>query len=132
MDQDQRISQIMELIQRLAAGQLDARGEPTDAADELDAVIVGLNMLAEEFSASTVSIEQYETKVRELQAALDDVQTLTGLLPICAWCKSVRDDSGYWSQIEEYIADPTGARFSHGMCPDCAERNYPGHSTQEA
>jgi hypothetical protein len=48
-----------------------------------------------------------------------EIKTLHGLLPICAWCKKVRDDSGYWSRIEEYVSAHTQAEFSHGICPDC-------------
>jgi hypothetical protein len=53
------------------------------------------------------------------------VRTLSGLLPICASCKKIRDDQGYWTQIELYIRDHSQAEFSHGICPDCAERLYP-------
>jgi PAS domain S-box-containing protein len=60
--------------------------------------------------------------VSELQRALAKVKTLSGLLPICAWCKKVRDDEGYWKQIESYIEAHSDAEFTHGICPDCAER----------
>jgi CheY-like chemotaxis protein len=58
--------------------------------------------------------------VRELQEALAEVRTLSGLLPICSSCKRVRDDSGYWNQIETFIAKHTTASFTHGVCPTCA------------
>ncbi|HVM50015.1 MAG TPA: GAF domain-containing protein [Candidatus Acidoferrum sp.] len=57
--------------------------------------------------------------------ALDRVKTLHGLLPICAWCKRIRDDQGYWSQVEAYIHQHTGADFTHGICPECLEKNRP-------
>lgn len=56
----------------------------------------------------------------ELRRALGDVKTLSGLLPICAWCKKVRDDQGYWNQIEQYLTAHLEAKFSHGICPNCA------------
>lgn len=62
--------------------------------------------------------------VTELQAALADIQTLSGLLPICAHCKKIRDDKGYWNQIEEYISRFSDASFSHSLCPDCASKHY--------
>lgn len=62
----------------------------------------------------------------ELKDALDKVKTLSGLLPICASCKRIRDDKGYWNQIENYIRSHSDAEFSHGICPDCARRLYPG------
>lgn len=55
-----------------------------------------------------------------LQQALDQARTLTGLLPICAWCKKIRDDQGYWQQVEKYISEHTEATFTHGICPHCA------------
>jgi GAF domain-containing protein len=58
--------------------------------------------------------------------ALEKVKTLHGLLPICAWCKRIRDDQGYWSQVEAYIHEHTGADFTHGICPDCFEKQHAG------
>jgi GAF domain-containing protein len=57
-----------------------------------------------------------------LADALDQVKTLQGLLPICAWCKRIRDDEGYWSQVEAYFHKFTGADFTHGICPQCSEK----------
>jgi hypothetical protein len=61
----------------------------------------------------------------ELKDALDTVKTLSGLLPICASCKNIRDDNGYWNQIEGYIQTHSDAEFSHGICPACAKKLYP-------
>ena len=66
-----------------------------------------------------------EKLIHDLQEALTKVKTLSGLLPICAWCKKVRDDQGYWSQIEVYIEQHSEAEFTHGVCPECAKRIYP-------
>jgi GAF domain-containing protein len=60
-----------------------------------------------------------------LAEALEKVKTLRGLLPICAWCKRIRDDKGYWSQVEKYIHEHTGADFTHGICPECLEKQRP-------
>lgn len=62
----------------------------------------------------------------ELKAALDEIQTLQGMLPICARCKKVRDDSGFWHKIETYIEKHSEAKFTHGICPNCEEDLY-GH-----
>lgn len=61
-------------------------------------------------------------RVAELQEALAQVKTLSGLVPICSYCKRIRDDKDYWQQLEGYIADRTHAQFSHGVCPDCYAR----------
>ena len=66
-----------------------------------------------------------EKLIAELQAALVQVRRLSGLLPICASCKKIRDDTGYWQQVEVYIRDHAEVEFSHGICPDCREKLYP-------
>ncbi len=68
-----------------------------------------------------------ERLITERQAALAKVKTLSGMLPICSSCKKVRDDKGYWSQIESYLQEHTEAEFSHSICPDCARQLYPEH-----
>ena len=70
-------------------------------------------------------VEQRKTLIEELQCALSEVKALSGLLPICASCKNIRDDQGYWSQIEVYIRDHSEAEFSHGICPECIKKLYP-------
>ncbi len=69
--------------------------------------------------------EAQKKLVFELQAALAKVKTLSGLLPICASCKKIRDDKGYWNQIESFISEHSEAEFSHGFCPECAAKLYP-------
>ena len=66
-----------------------------------------------------------ERLIHELQDALGEVKTLSGLIPICASCKKIRDDTGYWNQIETYIEARSEAGFSHGICPECAKTLYP-------
>lgn len=61
----------------------------------------------------------------ELQDALAEVKTLSGLLPICSWCKKIRDDKGYWNRIESYIKEHSEAEFTHGICQECAEKQFP-------
>jgi CheY-like chemotaxis protein len=61
----------------------------------------------------------------ELQKALAKIKTLSGLLPICASCKKIRDDQGYWTQLEYYISEHSEAEFTHGCCPECMEKLYP-------
>jgi len=63
-----------------------------------------------------------EKRVQDLETALNDVKKLKSLLPICMYCKSVRDDRDYWRQIDEYIYTETGTDFSHGICPACLEK----------
>lgn len=66
-----------------------------------------------------------ERLISQLQDALKKIKTLRGIIPICAACKKIRDDTGYWNQLEIYIRDHSEADFSHGICPDCAKALYP-------
>lgn len=70
--------------------------------------------------------EKLSERTRELEKALSEIKTLKGLLPICTVCKKVRDDQGYWEQIEVYVQARSEAEFSHSICPECAEKLYPG------
>lgn len=70
--------------------------------------------------------EEREKLIVELKEALSRVRTLSGLLPICASCKKIRNDKGYWEQMEKYIRDRSEVEFSHGICPECAQKLYPG------
>ena len=69
-----------------------------------------------------------ERLISDIQKALSEVRKLSGFLPICASCKKIRDDQGYWNQIEEYISDHSEAQFSHGICPDCMRSLYPEYA----
>jgi len=69
-----------------------------------------------------------EQLIKELQDALARVKILSGLLPICANCKKIRDDRGYWEHVESYIESHSGATFTHGFCPECLKKLYPGYS----
>lgn len=67
---------------------------------------------------------QREVVIQDLQSALNEIKVLKGILPICMHCKKIRDDSGYWNQLEHYIVSHSHADFSHGICPDCMEKHY--------
>lgn len=98
-----------------------------DAAKAFD--VGAVDYITKPFNPATV-LARVKTHLKlsqtllELQAALDNVKTLSGLLPICAKCKKVKEDKGYWNQIEQYIEKHSDAMFSHGLCHDCAEDLY--------
>lgn len=69
-----------------------------------------------------------QNKNKELEKALSEIKVLTGLLPICTTCKKIRDDQGYWNNLESYIHSRSEVQFSHGICPDCAKELYPEYN----
>jgi signal transduction protein with GAF and PtsI domain len=72
-----------------------------------------------------------EQLLREVQGALAHVKTLRGLLPICSGCKKIRDDKGYWNQIETYVSQHSEAEFSHGLCPECSKQYFPDYDPSQ-
>jgi PAS domain S-box-containing protein len=81
--------------------------------------IIGASMIARDIDEKKRHEEERERLITELQAALAQVQALHGLLPICASCKKIRDDRGYWTQVEVYVMAHSKAEFTHGICPEC-------------
>jgi PAS domain S-box-containing protein len=92
----------------------DSNGNPT-----------GILYVERDITEHKQAEEERERLISELQKALSEVKKLSGLLPICSSCKKIRDDKGYWNQIESYIRDHSEAEFSHGICPECVEKLYP-------
>jgi hypothetical protein len=80
-------------------------------------------------AAHYLRLARLKARERELQRRVDEalakVKVLHGLIPICASCKNVRDDKGYWNQIEEYLSTHSDSQISHGVCPDCMKKLYP-------
>lgn len=88
---------------------------------------VRLSLAHQEIEARKEAEMERDRVIEELKQALSEVKTLRGFLPICANCKKIRDDSGYWNRIEAYIEDHSDAQFSHGICPECAKKLYPAY-----
>ncbi|MBP7887226.1 MAG: PAS domain-containing protein, partial [Candidatus Marinimicrobia bacterium] len=89
--------------------------------------IIGSLETLEDITESKRAEEQREKFIAELQEALDKIKTLKGLIPICACCKKIRDDQGYWNSVESYIKDHAEVEFTHGICPDCMKKLYPNY-----
>jgi ABC-type amino acid transport substrate-binding protein len=88
-------------------------------------VIVYNRRLRKEILRREEAEKEREQVIDELKSALDNVKQLKGLLPICSACKKIRDDQGYWQQVEEYVTEHSEAEFSHSICPQCMEKIYP-------
>lgn len=93
---------------------LDAKGKP-----------IGFRGVTRNIDERKQAEKEREKIILELQKALIEIKKLSGLLPICSSCKKIRNDEGYWEQIEGYIRDRSEAEFTHGICPDCTKKLYP-------
>ncbi|MBN1627162.1 MAG: response regulator transcription factor [Deltaproteobacteria bacterium] len=106
-----------DIIAGLDAGADDYLSKPFDSGELRARVDVGRRMIEMQ--------DRLEAKVKELQKALDEIKTLQGILPICSFCKKIRDDQGYWNQVEAYVSKHSDAQFSHAICPECMKKHYP-------
>ncbi|MFA7329489.1 MAG: response regulator transcription factor [Candidatus Delongbacteria bacterium] len=106
-----------DIIAGLDAGADDYLVKPFDPGELRARLEVGRRMIELQLALTA--------KLAELGQAVEEIKTLSGILPICAGCKRIRDDSGYWQQVEIYVRDHSEAEFSHGLCPTCVERLYP-------
>ena len=95
------------------------------AQEELQVKNEKLKKLNNQLTSTT---DHLESANRELAEALSNVKQLSGMLPICASCKKIRNDKGYWEQLEAYLYEHSNAQFSHGICPDCIEKLYPEYA----
>lgn len=113
---------------RVARRELDLAVPYLGRTDEIGAVARAVEVLkdnTERMIADNAALQEANAK---LEQALSEVRTLSGLLPICASCKKIRDDQGYWQQLEVYLGRHSDAQFSHGICPECVRKLYPDYS----
>ncbi len=87
--------------------------------------LIGYRGVAKDITQQKHAEEEREKLIAELEAAISKIKALGGLIPICASCKKIRDDKGYWNKLEAYIENHSEAEFSHGICPECASELYP-------
>ena len=104
------------VVAGLSAGADDYLTKPYDVAELLMRVKSGVRVLDLQ--------EALQTRVRELEAAVGRIQTLEEILPICSYCKQIRDEEGTWHEVEVYIHEHTDTDFSHSICPGCLERHH--------
>ena len=86
--------------------------------------------IATDITARKKSSEEREKLISELETALSKVKLLSGIVPICMYCKEIRDDQGYWNQLEAFISEHSEAEFSHGICPKCAKAHFPDQASR--
>ena len=133
------LAYFLRITRAIADGDLSRRVNIT-AKDEIGELGASFNSMTQNILARTQELERLnkiaatelterkraeellEEERRRLQQALDEVRTLRGIVPICSYCKKIRDDEGYWKQVEQYVSEHTEAKFSHGICPACFEK----------
>jgi PAS domain S-box-containing protein len=110
---------------------VEVRGEPrllrahVEPLRDASQAILGVVGVAMDLTERVRAEEDRERLIEELQDALDRVKVLSGLIPICTHCKAVRDDKGYWQQVDSFMREHSNARLSHSICPDCAQKLMP-------
>ena len=120
-------SDLSNLQAAFAAGANDYITKPVNSVELLARATSAL-ALKKEMDCRKAREGELRRSNEELQKALRDVKVLRGLIPICASCKKIRNDGGYWQQLEEYIGEHSEAEFSHGICQPCVKKLYPGVS----
>ena len=90
--------------------------------ERLTSVFGQMNDMIEKTAEGSNGEKEREILLSYLKLATDGIRKLKGLLPICAWCKKVRNDQGYWQQVEKYVEENSEASFTHGICPECMEK----------
>ena len=110
-------SEKIDIVAGLDAGANDYVAKPFDHGELRARVEVGRRMVEMR--------SELAAKIEQLRQAVDQIKTLKGIVPICASCKNIRDDRGFWNRVENYVRDHTEAEFSHAVCPDCMARLYP-------
>jgi sigma-B regulation protein RsbU (phosphoserine phosphatase) len=102
--------------------------------DRKEDAVKGLDAGADDYIRKPFEWDELRARIRageRILGLLDKVKTLSGLLPICASCKKIRDDKGYWQNIETYIRERSDTEFTHGYCPECAKKLYPKYYTKK-
>ena len=118
-------SDLSNLQAAFSAGAMDYISKPVNSVELLARVSSALTLKSEMDRRKTRELELRRSN-EQLQRALKEVKVLRGLIPICASCKKIRNDGGFWQQLEEYLGEHSEAEFSHGLCQPCIKKLYPG------
>ncbi len=110
---------------RNSFGSVSIEGKLDDVPDDLLSIMRNAVRMLAIILENRMQEEEREKLINELQEALKEIKTLRGILPLCSFCKKIRDDKGYWEQVDVYIHKHSQADISHSICPECAKEHYP-------
>lgn len=120
------LKNLTEQVAKIADSTLESHKITIDSPDEVGLLATTFNNLLTKLGNKEIDLvsqrDLLEKQTAELKKALEKVKVLSGIIPICAWCKKIRNDSGYWDQLEQYISEHSDADFSHSVCPECYEK----------
>lgn len=115
------IKKSAQIVKSMASGKQPLGKLPVVSKDEVGDLIDGFNSLVDTINERTANLEEAKS---DLEKRVEEIKQLSGLLPICAKCKKIRDDKGYWNNLESYLQEHSGMSFSHGICTECADELY--------
>lgn len=130
-----QLAKLSPFLQKYAIGDFSKNIPLTKEENEFTELLVGLNLMVDDIRELIKEKEEFITELkktmieleqsnRDLEKALNQIKTLSGLLPICSVCKKIRDDDGYWNLLELYIKEHSNVEFTHGLCPECKSKIY--------
>lgn len=118
---------LINTARKIGEGDFNARAE-IHSDDEIGTLAKSVNHMANELKNTMTKLKESN---KDLQDAFINIDALNNLLPICSYCRKIRDDEGYWNLVEDYVAKHTKTRFSHGICPDCAKDEFPDFNQKD-
>jgi transcriptional regulator with GAF, ATPase, and Fis domain len=119
------------VIEGQTRGIMGLANKPEDFTEHDVEIATALGEIAAIALVNSRNVEKLNQTVSQLEKALSEVHTLRGIIPMCASCRKIRNEEGYWQMVEEYISEHSEAHFSHGLCQKCRERLYPGSGCKD-
>jgi len=125
-----KFEELFDLLPQIVV-ETDLKGNLTYANNKENGQTNGLRSIIVDITERKKKELVKEVLIEKLQKAISEIKTLRGIIPICSHCKKIRDDKGYYQQVETYVSRHTEAEFSHGLCPECEKKYYPKYYARQ-